>query len=88
MFVDYQPIPVAEARGLASRYGKAFVIILAYDAEVESIHTTTYGSNIESKWWAARLGEIATNAIGADTNRSICFEDFRRRVEGTYEEER
>lgn len=83
----YRPIPVAEARRIAQRFGKDLVVIFAYEEGNNISHTTTFGASLPYKHIAADLGEQFASIAGA-SNERIRFQDFRVRVEGTYEEER
>ncbi len=41
------------------------------------LHTTTYGTDPQSKAWAAKGGEIGTKALGGIREASVDFEDYR-----------
>ena len=54
---DYMPIPVAEARRIATEFRKSMVVILAYDPVSNRTHTTTFGRDAEQKEIAADVYE-------------------------------
>lgn len=74
---DYKPIPVESARQLAKEFGKSIVIICAWDAEHELLHTTTYGKEPQDKINAAYGGDLVTKALGFDLGKRATCEDFR-----------
>lgn len=76
---DYRPLPVGEARDLAQRYEKSWIVILANDERRQVLHCTSYGASAEDKIVAARLGDYLTAQAGGQLMRSRCFEDFRYR---------
>lgn len=71
------PIPVAVAKEIAEKFSKSIVIILAHDPQSGLLHTTTYGVDSQNKAWAARGGEITTQALGGVLEASIGYEDYR-----------
>lgn len=79
---EYLPIPSSAAEKIAHDYSKSMVVILAYDPEHALTHTTTFGVSAEDKEAAARCGELATTAMGADLVRKQVFEDFHNDPEG------
>ena len=72
---EYKPIPVEAARFIAREFDKQIVIVLAWTDN--TLHTTTYGSDPQHKEWAARGGEVAAKALGALTDQSVVYEDYR-----------
>lgn len=77
MASEHIEIPIAEARRLAEQYRKTHVIIIGYDAAAQMFHTTTFGRDAAHKHQAAKAGEIATKALGADIEQKTSYEDFR-----------
>jgi hypothetical protein len=73
-----KPIPVQEAKGIASRYEKDQVLIVAWDAESNLTHVVTYGRLPEHKVQAAKAGEWIARELGLDRARQQTYEDFRR----------
>ncbi len=73
----YIPIPVEAAREIAEKYGKAIVIINAWDNVYGLLHTTTYGADPQNKAYAAMGGEITVKALGGLRQASTDFEDYR-----------
>ena len=72
----YVPVPVAAAREVAERFGKAQVAIVSWDANHGLVHVTTFGATAADKVQAARLGEILHDAV----NPSVPVE-IRQRYE-------
>ncbi len=73
----YQTIPVEEAEKISEKYKKDIIIINSWDTEFGVLHTTTYGVNEVQKHQAAKGGEIASKALGADLDLSNYYQDFR-----------
>ena len=73
----YLPIPVEVARQIARDFDRQIVIILAWNHKHGKLHTVTYGVQPNDKIWAAKGGEIASKALGADLSKSNTAEDFR-----------
>lgn len=73
----YIPVPVEIARMIADKYQKAIVIINTWDITHGLLHTTTYGRSLEQKHQAAKGGEIAATALGADMPKADKYQDFR-----------
>lgn len=73
----YKPIPVETARQIAREFDKQIVIICAWSAEHELLHTTTYGATPEDKIKAANGGETCAKALGMDISKKDFTEDFR-----------
>lgn len=73
----YKPVPIEAARFIAEQFSKSIVVIIAWDDEHRLLHTATYGVNAEQKRFAARAGEIAAAALGADLDSWSEVEDFR-----------
>ena len=80
----YEAVPVHEARKIAERYRKAIVVIVAYDTTHQKLHTTTFGVMPEDKDVAALWGEACATAIGADTSKSVWYENYRTTTEAEY----
>src|SRR5262245_38447248 len=78
MTTEYMPIPVQMARQIAEATQRDIVTILAWSHEHQLLHTTTYGVTAADKVTAARMGDIATQALGMDLLRSEVSEDFRK----------
>ena len=57
------PIPTMKARQLALGYDQAIIVILAVDRSHERVHCTTYGRLADDKIEAARLGQLAVEAL-------------------------
>ena len=73
----YVEVPVSAAREIAERYQKDIVIINAWDAVHQLIHTATYGVTAVDKRFAAHGGHLTSQALGADLSRMQNFSDYR-----------
>lgn len=80
MTKQYTPVPVAAAKEIAEKFSKAIVIINTWDTEHGLLHTTTYGVSEVQKHQAAKGGDIAAKALGADMPRANFYEDFRKEI--------
>lgn len=74
----YIPVPVKAAKEIAEKYDKAIVIVNTWDTTNGLLHTTTYGASEAQKLQAAKGGDIAAKALGADMPRADFYEDFRK----------
>lgn len=72
---EYVPVPVAAAKEIADNFGKAVVVIIAWDREHSLIHTTTYGETDLEKKSAAMLGDIFATQV-SDISKARTFEDL------------
>ena len=61
---DYIPIPVAEAREIAKRYGKDQVLIFAWESKTGKTHITTFGTTPEFSKMAAQGGDKVAELLG------------------------
>jgi hypothetical protein len=73
----YLSIPVEVARKIAREFDKQIVIICAFNHDHQRLHTVTYGAKPEDKISAAKGGDICTEALGADLEAAVSYEDFR-----------
>ena len=73
----YVEVPVSAAREIAERYQTDIVIINAWDAVHQLIHTATYGVTAVDKRFAAHGGHLTSQALGADLSRMQNFSDYR-----------
>lgn len=84
----YKPVPVAAAESIAREYDKAIVVIIAWDAAHNRLHTTTYAPDAQYKAGAAELGEILAQASGANLDQVTNYEDFRTCTQAEWAEEK
>ncbi len=75
---EYCEIPVHVAKSIAETFQKDQVIILAFDAEHQLTHTTTYGKTAVDKENAAAAGELLSKTLGCDLGKKVEYEDFHR----------
>lgn len=71
----FKPIPVDEARYLSDTYGKAEVMIIAFDEDHQLLSATTYGQSMVNKKHIAKSSEYVMGILGADLNQREIFED-------------
>jgi hypothetical protein len=74
---EYRPVPVEAAKRIADEFRKVAVVILAFDAEHDLVHTTTYGATPLAKDQAAKIGDALPQMLGADVMQSKWYEDYR-----------
>lgn len=72
----YKPVAVSVAKYISRVYDKSIVIINTWDSVHRLLHTTTYGKTLQQCQWAAKGGEIAAAALGADLSKKQVFEDL------------
>ena len=70
-----EPIPVAEAQGIAERFHYDQVIIVAWNAETGGTHITTYGTLQQYKKMAAQGGDYIAKTLGLEQPTRV-YEDY------------
>lgn len=70
---SYLSIPVEVARKIARDFDRQIVVICAWSHEHKLLHTVTYGEQPNDKISAAKAGELAAAALGADLSKTETF---------------
>ena len=79
--MQYKPIPVDTARQIAADCNKDIIVILAYDHETETTHSTTWGRDPKDKEAAVDVRDICLESIGVTKDKTT-YQDYRFIKEG------
>lgn len=77
MEAEYIPVPVEAAGEIAEKYSKRIVVINAWDADHQLMHTSTFGRTPLEKQIAASIGEATAEAAGCAVHQKLVYRDFR-----------
>jgi hypothetical protein len=83
---EYIPVPVAAAKEIAEKHAKDLVVVISYDRAHDLLHTTTFGTDAQSKDIAAQWGDAIPKLLGCAVEASKWYEDYRATEAATYKE--